>query len=249
MLTAIAEQCAGLLMDSRAPTRLRLDTLWQQNAHFLEQQLEFLRYTLESTAFRAAVDEVLRHPHHRLEAEREQREISRPFKPGKDFAQQVAIASRRVPVLKTHPLYEKIQSLPARISIQARADFLDTAENRFAKLVLTEFRDFLADVAAHLARKAARDDTPETQRLLREAGRLRGALDAQLARGFFPDVSPPSVLPLGSPVLQRKAGYRKLLRFWLQFHAGAQLTWDGGADVYAAGARNVATLYEYWLFF
>jgi predicted component of viral defense system (DUF524 family) len=249
MLTAIAEQCAGLLMDSRAPTRLRLDTLWQQNARFLEQQLEFLRHTLESTAFRAAVDEVLRHPHRRLEAEREQREISRPLKPGKDFAQQVAIAARRVPVPPTHPLHKKIKSLPARISIQARTDFLDTAENRFAKLVLTEFRDFLADVAAHLARKAARTDTPETQRLLREAGRLRGALDTQLARGFFPDVSPPSVLPLGSPVLQRKAGYRELLRFWLQFHAGAQLTWDGGADVYAAGARNVAMLYEYWLFF
>ena len=67
--------------------------------------------------------------------------------------------------------------------------------------------------------------------------------------GFFPDVSAPTVLPLGSPVLQRKAGYRELLRFWLQFHAGAQLAWDGGADVFEAGARNVATLYEYWLFF
>ena len=57
------------------------------------------------------------------------------------------------------------------------------------------------------------------------------------------------MLPLGSPVLQRKAGYRELLRFWLQFHAGAQLAWEGGAEVFEAGARNVATLYEYWLFF
>ena len=50
-------------------------------------------------------------------------------------------------------------------------------------------------------------------------------------------------------MLQRKAGYRELLRFWLQFHAGAQLAWDGGSDVFEAGARNVATLYEYSLFF
>jgi hypothetical protein len=130
-----------------------------------------------------------------------------------------------------------------------RTDFLDTAENRFAKMVLVEFRDFLSDVAAHLARQAKGGGKPETERLLREAERLRGTLEMQLSRGFFRDVLPPTVLPLGSPVLQRKAGYRELLRFWLQFHAGAQLAWEGGAEVFEAGARNVATLYEYWLFF
>ena len=49
--------------------------------------------------------------------------------------------------------------------------------------------------------------------------------------------------------MQRKAGYRERLRFWLQFHAGAQLEWKSGAEIFRAGARNVATLYEYWLFF
>jgi predicted component of viral defense system (DUF524 family) len=249
MLSYIADKCAGLLLDCRAPTRLRLSTLWQQDARILEQQLEFLRFTLESPAFRAAVDEVLRNPHRRLEAEREQRSIARPFKPGRDFARQVAVASHRVAVPPTHPLYATIRSLPAQVAVPSRFDFLDTAENRFAKMVLVEFLDFLSDVTAHLTRKAAEKDAPHTQRLLRESARLRGVLESQLARGFFPDVSTPTVLPLGSPVLQHKAGYRELLRFWLQFHAGAQLVWDGGSDVFEAGARNVATLYEYWLFF
>jgi predicted component of viral defense system (DUF524 family) len=149
----------------------------------------------------------------------------------------------------SHPLHTTVRSLPAHISAQSRADFLDTAENRFAKMVLVEFRDYLALVADHLTRKIAEHDEPQTQRLLRESARLLGMLEAQLARGFLPDVSAPSVVPLGSPVLQRKPGYRELLRFWLQFHAGAQLEWDGGADVFTAGARDVATLYEYWLFF
>ena len=249
MLSYIAEKCAGLLLDCRAPTKLRLDTLWQQDSRILEQQLEFLRYTLESPAFRAAVDEVLRNPHRRLEDEREERDISRPFKPGRDFARQVAVAARRTAVPETHPLHAAVQSLPARVSVPVRTDFLDTAENRFAKMVLVEFRDFLADVAAHLARKAKQGSKPETERLLRETKRLRGTLETQLSRGFFRDVLPPTVLPLGSPVLQRKAGYRELLRFWLQFHAGAQLAWEGGAEVFEAGSRNVATLYEYWLFF
>ena len=249
MLSYIAEKCSGLLLDSRAPTKLRLDTLWRENSRIMEQQLEFLRHTLESSPFRAAVDQVLSNPHRRLEDKREERDISRPFKPGRDFARQVVMATRRVVVPAEHPLHATIASLPSRVSVSSRTDFLDTAENRFAKMVLAEFRDFLADMAAHLARAAAENDVPQTQRLLREAGRLRGMLETQLARGFFPDVSLLTVLPLGSPVLQRKGGYRELLRFWLQFHAGAQLAWDGGAEVFEAGARNVATLYEYWLFF
>lgn len=250
MLTCISKICAGLLMDCRAPTRLKLDTLWQKDSRILEQQLEFLRHTLESSPFRSAVDEVLRNPHRRLEDNREERDISRPFKPGRDFARQVAVASRRVEVPEGHPLRNAdIRSLPARVSVQSRTDFLDTAENRFVKMVLSEFRDFLADVASHLIRKKADIDKPETRRLLGDANRLRGMLETQLGRGFLPDISPPAVVPLGSPALQRKSGYRELLHFWLQFHAGAQLAWDGSADVFEAGARNVATLYEYWLFF
>ena len=79
--------------------------------------LNFCGYTLESPAFRAAVDEVLRNPHRRLEDEREERDISRPFKPGRDFARQVAVAARRVSVPKSHPLHATIQSLPARVSV------------------------------------------------------------------------------------------------------------------------------------
>jgi hypothetical protein len=55
--------------------------------------------------------------------------------------------------------------------------------------------------------------------------------------------------PLGSPVLQRKAGYREVLRWWLRFRTAAELSWEGGEELFHAGQRNVADLYEYWLFF
>src|SRR5690606_1069471 len=49
--------------------------------------------------------------------------------------------------------------------------------------------------------------------------------------------------------LQRKEGYREVLRVWLMFDLAAKLIWSGGDDVYSGGKRDVATLYEYWLFF
>ena len=246
MLNFIGEKCAGLLLDSRTATRLRLSSAWRENPGLMEQQLEFLRHTLESAAFRGAVDEVLRNPHRLLEDERREQSISRPFKAGKEFARQVGRAGERVALPEGHPLRAVLPSLPAKITVTRRTDFLDTVENRFVKMVLVEFRDFLAEVAGSLGRAA---ETGNNARLLREVARLRGRLDALLSRGFLPDVSRPELLPLGSPVLQRKAGYRELLHAWLQFHAGAQLAWDGGAEVWQGGARNVATLYEYWLFF
>jgi hypothetical protein len=79
--------------------------------------------------------------------------------------------------------------------------------------------------------------------------RLSPLLDGILSHAFFTDLSRPSTLPLGSPVLLRKTGYREIYHFWLQFHASAQLSWEGGREIWRGGARNVATLYEYWLFF
>jgi len=65
----------------------------------------------------------------------------------------------------------------------------------------------------------------------------------------FKEISNPSTLPLNSPVLQRKAGYRELLRVWLMFDLAAKLVWHGGDDIYSGNKKDVAVLYEYWLFF
>jgi predicted component of viral defense system (DUF524 family) len=50
-------------------------------------------------------------------------------------------------------------------------------------------------------------------------------------------------------VLQRRSGYRELLQAWLKFNFAAKLSWSGADDVFGAGKKNVALLYEYWLFF
>jgi predicted component of viral defense system (DUF524 family) len=59
----------------------------------------------------------------------------------------------------------------------------------------------------------------------------------------------PFIFPINSTVMQRRSGYRELLILWIQFGFAARLNWDGGDDVFHAGKKDVARLYEYWVFF
>ena len=248
MLRFIEQKSAGLLLDARASTRLSLTSLWSRSANIIEQQLEFLRSLLESDEFGIAIEQILRYPHRRLEEKFVTRSITKPCKPDRDFARQFASAKIRLAMPESHPLSLRFASVPRSILARKRIDDYDTPENRFVVMVIRGFRDFLATVEAFL-KNARQSSNADSTILLRHSKRLRRLLEQHLTRSFFPDISLPDSLPLASPVMQRQAGYREILRIWFQFHAAAQLTWDGGVDIFAAGSRNVATLYEYWLFF
>ncbi|WP_235942696.1 DUF2357 domain-containing protein, partial [Salinimicrobium oceani] len=74
-------------------------------------------------------------------------------------------------------------------------------------------------------------------------------LEQHLHHTFFNEISRAQILKLNSPILQKKEGYREVLKAWLMFDLAAKLVWKGGEDVYASGKKDIATLYEYWLFF
>jgi hypothetical protein len=78
---------------------------------------------------------------------------------------------------------------------------------------------------------------------------LSTKISTLLNQSFFKQISRPTSLKLNSPVLQRKSGYREVLNAWLKFDLAAKLIWHGGDNVYDAGKKDIATLYEYWLFF
>ena len=82
-----------------------------------------------------------------------------------------------------------------------------------------------------------------------EAQVLIEKIESHLFHPVFKEIERPTTLKLNSTVLQRKSGYRELLTAWLQFDLAAKLIWKGGEDVYKAGKRDIAILYEYWLFF
>jgi predicted component of viral defense system (DUF524 family) len=156
---------------------------------------------------------------------------------------EIANSSRRTQLPVNHNLGKYgLTSIPEKINSVRKTDSVDTPENRFVKHVLETFMQFCNEINAIAIREGY-------SKLLKESEDLINSLENQLHHTFFNEISRLETLSLNSPVLQRKEGYREVLRVWLMFDLAAKLIWSGGEDVYSGGKKDVATLYEYWLFF
>lgn len=245
MLGYITGRCADLLLEFRSPVDQSVIPEDSREPETICQRFAFVQSLLTSRRFRDAVQRVIAMPHRLWEQEDSVVPLCRGVKATASVARQIASATRRIPLPAEHRLFSRISSIPEHVTIIRNAETTDTAENRFIKHALRTFQGFVANVRECLERLGRASDA----RFIEDAVQLEEELAETLSRDFFREISDPEVLPLGSPVLQRKGGYREILTARLQFDMAARLYWHGGADVYGAGKRDVATLYEYWLFF
>ncbi len=245
MMEDITEQCVSLLMELRSPTSLKLSPEPAKSAETIHQQFAFLRSLLGSRHFKNALHRISTHPHRRWEPEETTCDIRRGFRPDSRSLKHLARGTRRVLLPDAHPLRNTMSSIPERISLFRNIQTEDTPENRFIQFALKSFSGFLNKMSRTLKVKKNSTDA----RLCAEIDTLEFEIESALSAEIFRGVSDPDFLPLGSPVLQRKEGYREVLQAWLKFDMAARLVWNGGDDVYGAGQRDIATLYEYWVFF
>ncbi len=243
MMQDIMRYSVDLLQELRAPSLFKAEPDPGHDAATLGQQFAFVRALLQSPSFENALHRITTHPHQVWQHVAHERSISREFKPTGKVLRQLAQGSRRVEVPASHPLHATLKTLPEFVTVNRATPTHDTPENRFVKFALRSFHQFLDTMRARVPDKA------KDARLVQEITALCTRLDEALASGVMRQVSEPTYLPLGSPTLQRREGYREVLQAWLQFAMAAKLVWHGGEQVFGAGQRDVATLYEYWVFF
>ena len=197
---------------------------------------------MSSESFKAAIGKICSSPLTAMRDVVEERRTDSLRRMDRYVVRQIASSANRLPLPVNHPLRVKgiLSDVPRFVSVNSREETVDILENRFVKYVLETFMSFSLDVAAR-----AKDDS----RFRNEALSLADSLESMLLEPFFQDVSRLDRMTLSSPALQRKEGYREVLRSWVMFEMAAKICWSGGEDVYGAGNRNIAVLYEYWVFF
>lgn len=240
MLHDITSHFTDLVMMQGAPVTQRFEVDPNENGNTLYQQFAFMRSLVDSEEFEEALNKILYNPIHKWTGTTIEKDICSVKKLRRQELKQIASSKNRLPLGEGTTIGDHINSVPRRLSVSYKKDTVDVAENRFVKFVLQSFSSFCSTI------QQCKNASP---RLKTEAELTANILTGWLSRSFFMDVSNLQTMTLNSPALQRKEGYREVLQAWMMSKLAAQITWKGGDNVYQAGKRNVAALYEYWVFF
>ncbi|PBJ11293.1 DUF2357 domain-containing protein [Flavobacterium sp. ACN6] len=243
MLKDITDKCTELLMQINSPVEQNFETDFSRDNETIYQRFSFVNSIIQNKDFEEAVLKIIASPKTNWNSESETIDIRKVKRFDNAATKQISSGSNRISLQTSHPLFQAgIQSIPNKINSFRKVEHTDTSENRFIKHALEVFLSFAED-----CQKYFKDKLYSRPHI--EASNLVTKLEGYLSHSFFKDISRPTSLKLNSPVLQRKSGYLEVLSTWLQFDLASKLVWKGGNDVYKAGKRDIATLYEYWLFF
>ena len=240
MLHDITSHFTDLVMMQGAPVTQRFEVDPNENSNTLYQQFAFMKSLVDSEEFEEALNKILYNPIHKWTGTTIEKDICSVKRLGRQEIRQIASSKNRLPLVEGTTIGDHIDSVPRRLSVSYKKDTVDVTENRFVKFVLQSFSSFCSTI------QQCKNANP---RLKTEAELTANKLTGWLSRSFFLDVSNLQTMTLNSPALQRKEGYREVLQAWMMSKLAAQITWKGGDNVYQAGKRNVAVLYEYWVFF
>ncbi|MBC7390616.1 MAG: DUF2357 domain-containing protein [Opitutaceae bacterium] len=240
MLEEITEKCTDLLLQHSSPVAQFFEVDFNADAATLYQRFAFIKSILESIEFNDSVHKILSSPVTRWRESETIKDIRSVRRFHNSTIRQLSKATNRFDLPEGHPLQYKLNSVASKLKVNYKTETVDTPENRFVKHALISFLTFCNDFKTKVK---------DSARIKTEATLLEEQLEQYLSQSIFKEISSPTTLPLNSPVLQRKEGYREILRVWLMFDLAAKMIWHGGDDVYSGSKRDVAVLYEYWLFF
>lgn len=242
MIESITEKCTDLIMQIDSPISQQFETNFDTDSQTLYQRFSFVKALIDSKEFEEAIQKIVSNPSTKWEEEHEEKDIRRIRRFNQKNIKQLVTKSNRMEISSVHFLNRSygLTSIPTKINSARKTESIDTAENRFIKHALDEFLFFCENCELKFEKYS-------TAKF--ESGLLATKISTLLNQSFFYQISRPTSLKLNSPVLQRKSGYREVLNAWLKFDLAAKLIWHGGDNVYDAGKKDIASLYEYWLFF
>ena len=243
MLESITDKCSELLMQINTPVYQTFAIDFDCDEGTVYQRFCFVQSIIHNPIFTESVERIISNPKTNWEEKSESTDIRKIGRINNHLLRQIISGTNRVDLPSNHSMRNYgIGSIPMRIDNFRKIENIDTAENRFIKHVLETFKRFCEECLALFEKFRMTKPTEEATYLINK-------LEAHLRHPFFKNIHPPTSLKLNSPVLQKRSGYREILNRWLQFDFASRLVWKGGDDVYKAGKKDIATLYEYWLFF
>jgi predicted component of viral defense system (DUF524 family) len=243
MLRDLAQEASALVLQNFATSQQRLTADVAGDAATAYERFSLISGLWRDPITQSALRQILAQPHTGWAAIVERRRPGQGLPPGSWLASQLVRGSPRTEWPNSP--FPRLTTVPRVIEYERSEATFDTTPNRFVKFVLARWQGLLLDLQAVMEHRST---SASQRRGLREVAQIITEIETVAGEPLFVQIGDLAFFPSSDQVLQKRAGYRDLLRAYMEVEGAVQLTWRGGSDVFAAGQRNVATLYEYWVF-
>ena len=139
----------------------------------------------------------------------------------------------------------RLNAAPSGVWFRVPREGYDSAENQFVKAAAAAMADACEDVLG--ASWLGNIDDPSVAHRRETLSKLGSQLRRFIRAPMFDEVGPMQRVPVSSRVLHRRPGYRDLNLHWQAFLTSQDPVWQRMQR--AIGLRDIATLYEYWIWF
>ena len=239
---ALAQICSGLLLEYSGSTSNVYKQSEDDQKSLLEQFI-FLRQFCYDQNLQGLFESVKRNPD-RILAQEEEFKPLRTGRPSKKFYTNPFSYSKGWTRIAERGVGANLY-MPQEVAVTCKYDSLDTPANRFIKFALQKFDS----VCIALIKALETDRQSKFAECFAEAKAIHKILDNIFRDSFFDEVGALDIMPQNNQILQKREGYSQVFSAYAMLDLALQLDWKGKDDVYEGESKNVALLYEYWLFF
>lgn len=239
---AIAEVCAGLLLDYSGFTS-NIFSQSEDSRKTLLEQFIFLRQFCYTQNLRGIFESIKRNPDRILDQEEELKPVGTGI-PSKKFYRNPFLYSREWVNVAGKGAVSGIY-IPQIVAVTRKIDKLDTPANRFVRYA---FQKFDAICLALIDALGINGQARQTE-CFEEAKAIHKMLENILRDKFFDEIGSLDIMPQNNQILQKREGYSQIFSAYAMTDLALQLDWKGKDEIYEGESKNVALLYEYWLFF
>ena len=239
---ALAQKCSELLLEHSGSTS-NVYTLSDESGKTLLEQFIFLRQFCYSQNIFGLFESIKRNPDRKLCQEEEFEIIGRGI-PSKKFYTNPFANSRGWQ--KSVSVHGSMAYMPQEVTMTRKYDSIDTPANRFIRFALQKFDEICKELISALNEENA--STSQTECFL-EAKEIHEMIKEIFNDSFWNNIGRLDIMPQNNQVLQKREGYSQIFAAYSMVDLALRLDWKGKAAVYEGESKNVALLYEYWLFF
>ena len=234
--------CSELLLDYSGSTSNVFRQSEDSKKTLLEQFI-FLRKFCYGENLQGLIEAIKRNPDRVLDQEEELKPIGSGMPSKKFFRNPFSYSRGWVNLAEQNT--ERGIYIPQMVSVTRKFDRLDTPANRFVKFALHKFDSICVDLVQVLE---ADGQTMQAE-CIEEAKAIHKIIENIFRDNFFDEVGILDIMPQNNQILQKREGYSQIFAAYTMLDLALQLEWKGKDEVYEGESKNVALLYEYWLFF